>query len=256
MGDRVKGLKAIITGSGGKMGGAVAVKLASEGADVMLNDRRAGTTLPFEKKCKEYGVDVDAVLGNVTKREGAEALVNQALDRWGRIDIVMNIVGGIKGPVDNPIWAISEEEYEYAMGLNLRGNFHMTQLAIPGMMERKFGKFVNIASTNWAGDPMHAPYAAAKAGVVAFTRAVANQLGPYNINVNCIAPGGTMTDQPGHEGERTGDRAAQDWTGRNPLGRPNHPDDIANSALFLVSEEARNVTGALLIVASGLNPHL
>ncbi len=257
MADRVKGLKAVVTGSGGKMGGACAVKLASEGADVVLNDRLAGLTIPWEKKLKEIGVDVVSVLANVTRREGAEQVINTALERWGRVDLLLNIVGGIKGNINNPIWSITEEEWEYCMGLNLRGCFHCTQLAVPGMMERKFGKIVNISSTSWAGDPTHAHYAAAKAGVVAFTRSVATQLGPYNINVNCIGPGGTTTDQRGHEEEKEArQNQGDDYTGRNPLGRPNHPDDIANGALFLCSEEARNISGQLLMVASGLNPHL
>lgn len=257
MAGRVQGLKAVVTGSGGKMGGAVAIKLAEEGADVALNDRLAGLTIPFEKQVKALGVDSIAVLANVTKRDGAKQLIDAALERWGRVDILMNIVGGIKGPIDNPIWKISEEEWEYCMGLNLRGCFHCTQLVLPGMMERKFGKIVNIGSTSWAGDPMHAHYAAAKAGVIAFTRSVATQLGPYNINVNCISPGGTITDQRGHEDEKLKQaRTDDDYKNRNPLGRPNYPRDIANAALFLASEEARNITGHMLMVAGGLNPHL
>ena len=255
MGDRAKGLKAIVTGSGGKMGGACAVKLASEGADVVLNDRLMGVTDEWEEKVKAHGVDAIAVQANVTRREGAEMVVNAALERWGRVDILMNIVGGVKGRMSPAIWEITEEEWEITMGLNLRGCYHCTQLVLPGMMERKFGKIVSISSTDWAGEPERAHYAAAKAGVVAFTRSVATQLGPYNINVNCIGPGGTITDQRGHNTDMNR-RALDDWQGRNPLGRPNFPEDIANGALFLCSEEARNISGQLLMVAGGLNPHL
>ena len=257
MAGRVQGLKAVVTGSGGKMGGAVAIRLAEEGADVALNDRLAGLTIPFERQVKALGVDCIAVLANVTKRDGAAQLIYVALQRWGRVDILMNIVGGIMGPMVNPIWKITDEEWEYCMGLNLRGCYHCTQLVLPGMMERKFGKIVNIGSTSWAGEPTHAHYAAAKAGVVAFTRSCATQLGQYNINVNCISPGGPLTDQRGHEAEKAASqRSEADWVGRNPLGRPNYPRDIANAALFLVSEEARNITGEMLMVAGGLNPHL
>src|SRR4029453_18746172 len=131
------------------------------------------------------------VTASVTRRDAAAALVDAALQRWGRVDILVNVVGGIKGPVVNPVTEITDEQWDITMNLNLRGTFHCTQLVVPGMIGRRFGKIVNIASVGWAGEAMHAHYAAAKAGVVGFTRSVASQLGPYNINVNAIAPGGT-----------------------------------------------------------------
>src|SRR5581483_10182693 len=190
---RVQEKKAIVTGSGGKMGGAIALRLAEEGADIVLNDRLPGLTEPWEAQIRALGRDVVSVLANVTRREGAERVVDAALERWGRVDILVNVVGGIKGPVENPLWEITEEEWEFAMGLNLRGTFHCTHLVLPGMMARRAGKIVNIASISWAGDPLHAHYSAAKAGVVAFTRSAATQLAPYNINVNAVAPGGTRS---------------------------------------------------------------
>ncbi|MCH8192353.1 MAG: SDR family oxidoreductase [Chloroflexi bacterium] len=246
----LEGLKAVVTGSGGGMGGGIAVKLAQAGVDVVLNDRLPDRTDRYEKIIRELGRDVVSVVDNVTRRDGAEAVINAALERWGRVDILMNVVGGIKGPVHNPIWEIKEEEWEITLGVCLRGTFHCTQLVLKGMMERRFGKIVNIASTSWAGTPEHTHYAVAKAGVVAFTRSVASQLGPYNINVNAIAPGATRTN----EGNSGGDPST--WKGMNPLSRPNEPEDVADAALFLVSEQARNITGQLLTVAGGLNPSL
>ncbi|MGE0387854.1 MAG: SDR family NAD(P)-dependent oxidoreductase [Gammaproteobacteria bacterium] len=251
---RLEGMKAIVTGSGGGMGGAIAVTYAREGADVVLNDRLPGLTDVYEQQVRALGRDVVSVHANVTRREEARRVVDAALQRWGRVDILANVVGGIKGPVDNPIWKISEEEWEFAMGLNLRGTFHCTQLVLPGMMERRYGKILNIASSSWAGEAMHAHYAAAKAGVVAVTRSAATQLGPYNINVNAIAPGGTntrMTRQDEIAAERG--RSAGSTV---PLGRMNVAQDIADAALFLVSEEARNISGQLLTVAGGWNPSL
>src|SRR5438874_13082337 len=151
---RLEDRKAIVTGSGGKMGGAIALRLAEEGADLVLNDRLPGLTEAYEAQIRALGRDVVSVLANVTRREGAQQVVNAALERWGRVDILVNVVGGIKGAVDNPLWAISEEEWEFAMGLNLRGGFHCTQLVLPGMMARRAGKIVNIASVSWAGDPL------------------------------------------------------------------------------------------------------
>lgn len=255
---RVDGLKAVITGSGGAMGGAIALLLAQEGADVALNDRLEERTRLHEDALLATGRDVLCVTSNVTRRDGAEALVGAATDRWGRIDILVNVVGGIRGPVINPIWEISEDEWEFAMGVNLRGTFHCTQLAAAGMMDRRFGKIVNIASTSWGGEPAHAHYTAAKAGVVAFTRSVATQLGPYNINVNAVAPGVTRRSIEIDTTERasvTGP-AVSTMSEVGTLGRANEPEDIANAVLFLVSEESRNISGHVIPVAGGLNPGL
>lgn len=251
----LEGLKAIVTGSGGQMGGTIALTLARHGADVALNDRLPDRTEPYEQEIRALGRDCFSVLANVTKRDKADELVSIALDRWGRVDILVNTVGGIKGAIDNPIWRISEEEWEYAMGLNLRGTFHCTQLVLSGMMAQKSGKIVNIASTSWAGSTLHTHYAVAKAGVVAFTRSVATQLGPYNINVNCISPGGTSTEQVGHQQEKLS-MSGRDAGESIPLGRSNVPQDIADTAMFLVSERARNISGQLITVAGGLNPTL
>ena len=151
------GFKAIVTGSGGRMGGTIAVMLAAEGADVVLNDRLPGKVDEYEEKIKALGRDVISVVENVTRREGAKAVVDAGLERWGRIDLLVNVVGGIKGPMVSPIWETREEEWEITVGINLRANYHCTQLVAPGMMEGKFGKIVNIASTDWAGQPDHAP---------------------------------------------------------------------------------------------------
>jgi NAD(P)-dependent dehydrogenase (short-subunit alcohol dehydrogenase family) len=239
------------------MGGAIACRLAEEGADVVLNDRRPGTTAEAQSVVARLGRDVVSVVANVTRREGAEAVIQTALERWGRIDILVNVVGGVKGQVVNPIWQISEDEWEYTMGINLRGTFHCTQLVAPSMMERRYGKIVNISSASWAGEAIHAHYAAAKAGVVAFTRSVAFQLAPYNINVNAIAPGRTrraVTIQDSETPTDAGVLVSVSATG--PLGRINEPVDIANAALFLASDESRNVSGQLLTVAGGNNASL
>ncbi len=253
------GLKAVVTGSGGKMGGGIALKLAEAGADIVLNDRVPDQTEPFERDIKKMGVDVVSVLTNVTRREGAEAVIAAAIERWGRVDILVNVVGGIRGPLINPIWEVSEEDWEFGIGLNLRATFHCTQVALPGMMERRAGKIVNIASTAWAGGETNTQYATAKAGVVAFTRSVATQLGPYNINVNAVAPGGTIPERPESIPKRSSMADRDDpeaWKGRVPLGRPNYPGHIGDAAVFLCSEEARNISGQLLIVAGGQNPWL
>jgi NAD(P)-dependent dehydrogenase (short-subunit alcohol dehydrogenase family) len=261
MAGRVEARTAVVTGSGGAMGAAIALRLAEEGADVALNDRLPGLTGATEDAIGRLGRDVVTVVANVTRRDGAERLIGTAVERWGRVDILVNVVGGVRPPVVNPIWTISEEDWEFAMGINLRGTFHCTQLACRGMMERRWGKIVNIASISWAGEAMHAHYAAAKAGVVAFTRSVATQLAPYNVNVNAIAPGGTHRSERITEHLGTGVDTSVVFpvpsvAGAGPLGRVNEPLDIANCVLFLTSDESRNVSGQVITVAGGNNSSL
>jgi NAD(P)-dependent dehydrogenase (short-subunit alcohol dehydrogenase family) len=122
------------------------------------------------------------------------------------------------------------------------------------MVSRGFGKILNISSISWAGEAAHAHYAAAKAGVVAFTRSAAAQLGPNNINVNAIAPGPTGRSVQIDLGQPETGSTAMSTIGSGTLGRVNEPEDIANAALFLVSEDSRNISGQVLNVAGGLNP--
>jgi NAD(P)-dependent dehydrogenase (short-subunit alcohol dehydrogenase family) len=257
---RLNGLVAVITGSGGAMGGAIALRLAEEGANIALNDRVPERASTHRDAIAATGADVVVVTSSVTRREGAEALIGAVLNRWGRVDILVNVVGGIKGPVVNPVLDITDEQWDITMNLNLRGTLNCTQLVLPGMMERRFGKIVNIASIGWAGEAMHAHYATAKAGVVAFTRSVAHQVAPHNINVNAIAPGGTRRSID-IDIVTIGDSSdelpiAPSVSAIGPLGRMNDPVDIANAALFLVSQESRNISGQLLTVAGGANPSL
>ncbi len=252
---RVQGAKAVVTASGGGMGGNIALRLAEEGADVALNDRRPGSTDPWMERISQLGRDVFAMTTNVTRREGAERLIGAALDRWGQVDILVNCVGGIRGAVKIPVWEITEDDFEFAWGINMRATFHCTQLVLPGMMARRSGKIVNIASLSWAGDPWHAHYAAAKAAVVAFTRACAIQLGPYGINVNAVAPGGTRTNAS-NSSPRSGPLFDDGFERGGTLGRPNEAVDVANAVLYLASEESRQVSGHLLAIGAGANPRL
>src|SRR5262245_24159521 len=219
---RLDGKVAVVTGSGGKMGGGIALRLAEEGADILLNDRVDGRTDAFEAPIRAMGRDVASVLANVTRREGARELIEAAERRWGRVDILVNVVGGIRGSTVNPLAEMSEEDWEFAIGLNLRATFHCTQLVLPGMIARRVGKIVNIASVSWAGDPQRIHYSTAKAGVVAFTRSAATQLAPYNINVNAVAPGLTLAPEEEY-GERAREVVA---SGQIPLGRVNVPRDV------------------------------
>jgi 3-oxoacyl-[acyl-carrier protein] reductase len=243
--DRLKGRRAVVTASGGKMGGNIAVRLADEGADVVLNDRIPGATAPYAERIRQLGCDVVEVEADVTTRSGAEAVIGAAVDRWGGVDILVNGVGGVvHGRYTNDLLEINDDHWDATLLLNLRATFVCTQLAVPGMIERRMGKVVNIASTAWSGGV--SPYAVAKAGVVSFTRGLANELARFDINVNAVAPGAT----------RTRVEFGEETIARIPLGRLNEPVDIANAVVFLVSDDARNISGHLLTVSGGANPSL
>jgi NAD(P)-dependent dehydrogenase (short-subunit alcohol dehydrogenase family) len=248
------GQVAVVTGSGGAMGGAIATELAKAGACIVVNDRVAERADAHRSAVEGCGVEAISIIASTSRTLGANAVVEAALQKWGRLDVLVNVVGGIKGPVQVPVWEISDEQWDATLAISLRSTFLCTRAAAPAMMQARSGKIVNIASTAWAAPEagLHPHYAAAKAGVVAFTHAVALQLAPYNINVNAVAPGATRRNtELKLDG---GDVEAA--VSQVPLGRINDPEDIAAAVAYLVSPGARNVSGQLLTVAGGLNPSL
>jgi NAD(P)-dependent dehydrogenase (short-subunit alcohol dehydrogenase family) len=240
-----------VTAAGGAMGTAICRLLARRNYHFVVNDRR-DCLQPLAAALEDAGCEAAAVVADVSTADGAHAAVDTAVDRWGRVDVLVNVAGGIKGPVSNPLWSITEDQWHRTLAVNLSAPFFCMQRAAPVMMEQRSGKIVNIGSTSWAGSVLHAHYAAAKAGLVSLSRSAAEALGPYNVNVNVVAPGGTLTyaaDLPGFPTE-------EEWRTRNPLGRPNRPEDIADAVAFLASDAARNISGQVLTVAGGWNPSL
>ena len=247
---RLQDKVAIVTASGGPMGGTIAQRFAEEGARVVINDRIISRLEEREKLLRGRGFDILSFPGNPTKRDNAEEMVRQTIDRFGRVDILVNVIGGLKGNLNTPLIEQTEEQWEFAMGINLRANFHLTQLCAPGMIERRYGKIINIASVDMGGAPGRTPYGAAKAGVAGFTKSLAMELGPHNVNVNAIAPGFIQTSVV----ELTTPEYRQAWVERSLLKRLGEPIDIANAALFLASDESSYITGQILYVSGGITP--
>lgn len=244
---------AVVTGSGGAMGGAIAERLAADGFDIVLNDRLPDFVDTHRAAVEAHGRSAHSVVASVSRPEGAQTLMSAAMERFGRIDVLINTVGGIKGPVLAPVWEITDDQWAGTLGISLTSTFLCTREVAPVMIEQRSGRIVNIASTSWAGPhaALHPHYASAKAGVVAFTQSVALQMAPYDVTVNVVAPGATRASAASpapqlHE-------SSEDLP---PLGRINDPQDIAGAVGYLVSPDARNVTGQLLTVAGGLNPRL
>ncbi len=247
---KLEGQVALITGSGQGIGKATALTMAGEGAGIVLNDIVDERLKRAESDVKAAGVKVLAVNADVTRREQVERMVDQAVDTFGKIDILVNNVGGGRnaGGVE-----MSDEEFKSIFDLNLKSHYLCCYAVVPHMRKRKSGKIVNISASQgkYKADMVDLAFGAAKAGVLAMTRFLASELGPDGINVNCVIPGLVSTE----EGEKYWNSLPQlkrdDIMDVLPLGRLGEPQEIANAIVSLVSPESSYITGASLDVNGG-----
>jgi len=241
------GRVAIVTGSSRGIGRAIAVKLARLGAKVVVNYQ--SNRLAAEEVLRliqEVGGEAIAVQADVTVFEDAQRLIQSALDRFGRLDILVNNAGTTR---DTLLVRMSEGDWDIVIDTNLKGAFNCTKAAQRSMMKQRYGRIVNITSVaGLAGNAGQANYAAAKAGLIGFTKAVAKEVGSRNITANAVAPGYVPTDLTAN---LPPDLIAKGLE-MTPLGRAGTPEDIANAVAFLVSDEASYITGQVLSVDGGL----
>lgn len=250
----LSGKTAIVTGAGQGIGKAIAITLAKAGADIvageLVKERIAGTIAEVEKlQRKALGVQFD-----VRDKGQVDNLVAEAMKKFGKIDIVVNNAGNdiVRDLVD-----MSDEEWDFQINVNLRGPFYMCRSALPHMIQAgNGGAIVNIASiAGYISYPKGAAYAAAKAGVMGMTRALASEVAKHRIRVNAVAPGAIDTPLL-HEvldamsvGQKTS------LTGGAVLGRLGRPEEIADAVAFLSSDEASYITGDTMCVGGGLFMH-
>lgn len=247
---RFEGKVVVVTGGGSGMGRAACKKFAEEGAKVVVVDIDIKRAEKTKEEIETEGGEAIAIKCDVSNAMDVKKMVEQVLNKYGKIDILVNCVG-ILGQVA-PVWETSEENWDKVMSVNLKGMFLVCKEVIPHMIQRKEGKIINISSV--AGkdpNPNMAAYDASKAGVIAFTRALALEVALYNINVNCVVPGITETPFLGQMSEEEKKRLAS----KVPLGRLAKPEEIAEVILFLASEKASFVTGAAWNVTGGRCPY-
>lgn len=241
------GKVAIITGASRGIGRAVALELARNGAKVVINF--AGNRAAAEQvlaAVKENGGEAILHQADVADQAAVEAMFKAATDAFGRVDILVNNAGITR---DNLLLRMKEEEWDAVMNTNLKGIFNCTKVAAKIMMKQRTGKIINMTSVvGLMGNAGQANYAAAKAGVVGFTKATAKELASRNITVNAIAPGFITTDMTA---VLSGDVKA-DLAKQIPLGRLGAPEDIAAAVLFLASDAAGYITGQTLAVDGGM----
>jgi 3-oxoacyl-[acyl-carrier protein] reductase len=251
---RVQDRVAVVTGAANGLGRAIAMRLAEEGAIVVGGDvDEAGLTRTVQAVVSRGGIAM-GVVGDVTEPGPARRLVETTVERFGRLDILVNDVGGSRSA---RIWEMEPETWDFVLKLNLRSAFLCTRAAVPHMMRQRYGKIVCISSGAREGTPWTAYYAggaaysAAKAGIHGFIRDVALELAGYGINVNAVAPGPIDTERYGSELRRLDETVQYSPSRMTPMGRLGQPVEVAHAVLFLASDEASYITGHTLPVAGG-----
>jgi NAD(P)-dependent dehydrogenase (short-subunit alcohol dehydrogenase family) len=254
---RFSGQVAVITGAARGIGTACALRFAREGANVACLDLLTEEDQAVAAECAEFGVESMALTCNVTEPESVGSCVQAALDRWGRIDILVTSAGIYSG---SPLPEVSLEQWQRLIDINLTGVFLCNQAVSTTMMEQQSGSIINISSmagkTSW---PSTAEYSASKTGVIGLTRSVAMELAPYGVTVNAVCPGNTLTDMVHSVAARQGEQlgmTGEEWLEMRandcPMNRLAEPWEIAGVCAFLASQDARYITGQALEVDGGL----
>lgn len=242
----VKDKVVIITGSTRGIGKAIALKLAENGAKVVVSGRNEEKVKEVEKEFKERGYAVLGVVADVSKMEDAKKLIDETLRTFQHVDALVNNAGITR---DNLMALMKEEEWDSVINVNLKGAFNCVKSVIRTMMKQRSGKIINITSVvGVTGNAGQANYAASKAGLIGFTKSIAKELAGRNITCNAIAPGFIDTDMTRNLPEKVKESLLQSI----PLGRFGVGEDVANAVLFLVSDLSNYITGQVIHVDGGM----
>jgi len=248
MSEYLKGKIAVITGSANGIGRAAAVRLAREGADVAILDREEAPLKEVEAEIAGLGRRAYALALDLTDRRSVKAAFGEIRGALGVVDVLVNNVGGGARTRSSEFFSSEAEVWDDVVNLSLMTTMMCSRQVVPDMRERRSGKIVSVASdTAFYGDVSMSEYAAAKAGVIGFTRSLARELGPFNVNVNVIAPGPTRTRALAWQS----DERLQKMISAIPLGRLGDPMEIANAINFLATDQSSFITGQVIPVNGG-----
>ncbi|WP_142413648.1 3-oxoacyl-[acyl-carrier-protein] reductase [Hathewaya massiliensis] len=243
----LKGKVAIITGGSRGIGRAIALKLASLGANIVINYRKYNESV--EETLKEIKAkDVEALGFEVDSSDfnSVEKLVKDTLNHFGRIDILVNNAGITK---DTLLMRMSEEDFDKVIDVNLKGTFNFVKHITPIMLKQREGRIINISSVvGIVGNAGQLNYASSKAGVIGLTKSLAKEVGSRGITVNAIAPGFIKTDMT----EVLSDKVKEHINSQIPLKRMGEPEDVANMVAFLASQQSSYITGQVINVDGGM----
>lgn len=242
---------AIVTGAARGIGEGIAIKLAEQGASIAftyVSESSEARAVALEEKLKGMGVNAKAYRSNAGVFEECEVFVNDVLKTFGTIDICVNNAGISK---DNLLLRMTPDQWDDVMMTNLKSVYNMTKQVIRPMMKAKSGSIINMSSIiGMRGNAGQSSYAASKAGIIGFTKSIAQELGSRNIRCNAIAPGFVETDMTHYLKDGAG---AEEYLKKIPLGRFGSTEEIANVTLFLASNMSSYVTGQVISTCGGLN---
>lgn len=237
---------ALVTGSARGIGKAIAYRLGTEGAKVVISDVLFDLASATAEEFRSAGFEALAIKADVTKSDDVALLVEETVTRFGALDIVVNNAGITR---DTLLLRMSEADWDLVLNINLKGAFLMTQAAAKVMIKQRSGRIINISSVvGRMGNAGQANYASSKAGLLGLTKSAAKELASRGITVNAVAPGYIATEMT----EKLSDAAKEAFLNNIPLKRPGTPDDIAGVVAFLASEDAAYLTGQVIGVDGGL----
>lgn len=244
----LEGKTALITGAARGIGKAIALKYASEGANIAFTDLSIDENAKAtENEIAALGTKVKGYASDASNFEEAHKVVDEIIKDFGRIDILVNNAGITR---DGLMVRMTEQQWDIVIKVNLKSAFNFIHAVTPQMMRQKSGSIINMSSVvGVSGNAGQSNYSASKAGLIGLTKSMAKEIGSRNIRVNAIAPGFIITDMTGALSEEV----RKQWAERIPLRRGGTPDDVANVALFLASELSSYVSGQVINVCGGMN---
>ena len=234
----------VITGSGSGIGKETAKLFAEKGANIVISDINPEACAVTVKEIQEIGGDAIFTVGNISQEEDVEKIMKSAIEKWGKIDCLVNNAGITK---DNLFIRMKKEQWQSVIDVNLTGTYLCCFEAVKYMRKARKGNIINLSSIMSAGNPGQANYAASKAGVIGLSKTLAKELGNFNIRVNSIAPGLVKTPMT----EVLSDKAKESYIARIPLKRPAEPREIGNLILFLASNLSSYITGTTISIDGG-----
>ncbi|KYO66778.1 3-oxoacyl-[acyl-carrier-protein] reductase [Thermovenabulum gondwanense] len=244
----LQGKIAIVTGGSRGIGKSICMKLAEKGCNVVINYvKNESFALEVAREIENMGQSAYLVKKDVSKIKEAEELIEEVYKKFNNIDILVNNAGITK---DTLFLRMTEEDFDKVLDTNLKGTFNVTKAAVKYMVKKRFGRIINISSiVGIYGNAGQVNYAAAKAGIIGFTKSLAKELGSRGITVNAVAPGFIKTDMTTPIIEKETEEKIIE---RIPLKRIGLPEDVANLVAFLASDEASYITGQVIAIDGGL----
>lgn len=248
---RFEGRTAFVTGGSRGIGKGIATLFAEEGANVAIIDLNEEALSETASELREKGYQVYSKVANVVDPEQVEAAMKEVFEEFGSVDILVNNAGVIR---DNLLFKMTDSDWQTVMDVHLKGSFNAARTVQKYMVEKKYGRIINISSTSALGNRGQANYAAAKAGLQGFTKTLAIELGKYGITANSVAPGFIETEMTRETAARIGisfEQLIQASVSNIPVGRSGKPADIANAVAFFADEKSSFVNGQVIYVAGG-----